>query len=109
MPAQRVDSAQDGSPPEFRPGAIERAVERAQAQDHDLIVVGGGIYGIALALETARRGLGVLLVERADFGGATSWSNLRILHGGLRYLQSLDLVRFYQSVGERRWFLRRFP
>ncbi|MGH6919140.1 MAG: FAD-dependent oxidoreductase, partial [Geminicoccaceae bacterium] len=72
-------------------------------------MVGGGIYGISLALEAARRGLKVLLVERADYGGATSWSNLRILHGGLRYLQSLDLARFYESVGERSWFLRHFP
>ena len=72
-------------------------------------MLGGGIYGIALCLEAARRGLKTLLVERADFGGATSWSNLRILHGGLRYLQTLDLPRFYESVGERRWFLRHFP
>jgi glycerol-3-phosphate dehydrogenase len=92
-----------------RPGTIERATDQAAGADHDLIVVGGGIYGIALVLEAARRGLQALLVERADYGGATSWSNLRILHGGLRYLQSLDLVRFYQSVGERRWFLRHFP
>jgi glycerol-3-phosphate dehydrogenase len=92
-----------------RPGTIERAIDQASGADHDLIVVGGGIYGIALTLEAARRGLSALLVERADYGGATSWANLRILHGGLRYLQSLDLVRFYQSVGERRWFLRHFP
>jgi glycerol-3-phosphate dehydrogenase len=92
-----------------QPGTIERAIDRASAGDHDLIVVGGGIYGIALTLEAARRGLRVLLVERADYGGATSWSNLRILHGGLRYLQRLDLARFYESVGERRWFGRHFP
>jgi glycerol-3-phosphate dehydrogenase len=92
-----------------RLGTIERAIDQASGANHDLIVIGGGIYGIALALEAARRGLGALLVERADYGGATSWSNLRILHGGLRYLQSLDLVRFYESVGERRWFLRHFP
>jgi glycerol-3-phosphate dehydrogenase len=91
------------------PGRIERAPERAAAQEYDLIVLGGGIYGIALCLEAARRGQKTLLVERADFGGATSWANLRILHGGLRYLQTLDLPRFYESVGERRWFLRHFP
>jgi glycerol-3-phosphate dehydrogenase len=95
--------------PDDTRGWIERAPDRAAAEDHDLIVLGGGIYGIALCLEAARRGLKTLLVERADFGGATSWSNLRILHGGLRYLQSLDLPRFYESVGERRWFLRHFP
>jgi glycerol-3-phosphate dehydrogenase len=91
------------------PGVITRAVDQACAADHDLIVVGGGIYGIALVLEAARRGLRPLLVERGDYGGATSWSNLRILHGGLRYLQNLDLARFFESVGERSWFLRHFP
>ena len=50
-----------------------------------------------------------LLVERGDFGGETSFQSLRIVHGGLRYLQALDLPRFFESVRERRWFLRTFP
>lgn len=75
----------------------------------DLIVVGGGIQGAALALEASRRGLAALLIERDDFGGATTWSSLRIIHGGLRYLQSLDLTRHRESVAERQWFLRHFP
>jgi glycerol-3-phosphate dehydrogenase len=75
----------------------------------DLLVVGGGFYGAMLTLEAARRGLSVLLLERDDFGGATSANSLRIVHGGFRYLQSLDLRRFRESVAERRWFLRCFP
>ncbi len=90
-------------------GVILRDPERAAAARHDLLVVGGGIHGVALAYEAARRGLAVLLVERGDFGAATSANSLRILHGGLRYLQSLDLPRFRASVAERGWFLRRFP
>jgi glycerol-3-phosphate dehydrogenase len=74
-----------------------------------MIVVGGGVYGIALTLEASRRGLKTLLLERSDFGSETSWNSLRIVHGGLRYLQSLDLRRFFESVSERRWFLRHFP
>jgi glycerol-3-phosphate dehydrogenase len=62
-----------------------------------------------LALESSLRGLHALLLEKGDFGGATSFNSLRILHGGLRYLQSLDLHRFRESVGERSWFLRSFP
>jgi glycerol-3-phosphate dehydrogenase len=62
-----------------------------------------------LTLEAARRGLSTLLVERGDFGGATSWNSLRIVHGGLRYLQSLDLPRHRESVAEQGWFLRSFP
>lgn len=78
-------------------------------EPHDLIVVGGGIYGAMLALEATRRGLRPLLLERRDFGGATSWNSLRIAHGGLRYLQTLDLRRFRESVGERRWLMATFP
>jgi glycerol-3-phosphate dehydrogenase len=81
----------------------------AARDPHDLIVVGGGVYGIMVALEAARRGLRPLLVERGDYGGATSWNSLRIVHGGLRYLQTLDLVRLRESVAERRWFLATFP
>ena len=61
-----------------------------------MIVVGGGVYGIALTLEASRRGLKTLLLERSDFGSETSWNSLRIVHGGLRYLQSLDLRRFFE-------------
>lgn len=73
------------------------------------MVIGGGIYGVTIVLEASRRGLRALLVERNDFGGATSWNSLRILHGGLRYLQTADLSRFVESVRARRWFLRAVP
>lgn len=89
--------------------SIVRNPQAAGGETYDLIVVGGGIYGAMLALESARRGLNPLLVERHDFGGATSWNSHRIVHGGLRYLQCLDLQRFSESVRERRWFLRHFP
>jgi glycerol-3-phosphate dehydrogenase len=81
----------------------------AAKETYDLIIVGGGIYGAMLCLEASRRGLRSLLLEREDFGGATSFNSLRIIHGGLRYLQSLDLPRFRESVGERQWFLKTFP
>lgn len=82
----------------------ERALD--EAMRWDLIVVGGGIYGAMAALEATRRGYRPLLLERDDFGSATTHNNLRIVHGGLRYLQHLDLPRHVESVGERRWFLR---
>ena len=81
----------------------------AASQPHDLIIIGGGIYGVMTALEAARRSLRPLLLERHDYGSATSWNSHRIVHGGLRYLQSLDFERFRTSVRERRWFLRHFP
>ena len=89
--------------------SIVRDPQAASGESYDLIVVGGGIYGAMLALESARRGLRPLLLERDDFGGATSWNSHRIVHGGLRYLQRLDFRRFSESVRERNWFLRHFP
>ena len=78
-------------------------------EDFDLIIIGGGIHGVMLSLEASARGVKSLLVEKADFGHATSFNSLRILHGGLRYLQSMDLLRFRESVHERRWFMQCFP
>jgi len=49
------------------------------------------------------------MIERHDFGSGTTANNFRILHGGLRSLQSGDLRRYRESVAERRWFLRTFP
>ncbi len=89
--------------------AITRDVSRAAASQFDLIIIGGGIYGVMLALEAGRRGKRPLLLEKDDFGGATSLNHLRTVHGGLRYLQALDLPRFFESVAERRWFLTNFP
>jgi glycerol-3-phosphate dehydrogenase len=75
----------------------------------DVIVVGGGIYGVMIALEASLRNLSVAIVERKDWGCGTTFNWLRILHGGLRYLQTVDLPRFYESVRERGWFLEHFP
>lgn len=89
--------------------AIPRNVDAAERQDYDAIIVGGGIYGVMLLAESARRGMRALLIEKKEFGGATSMNNLRIVHGGLRYLQTMHLTRHRESVAERRWFLREFP
>jgi glycerol-3-phosphate dehydrogenase len=82
---------------------------QAAAGEYDVIIIGGGIYGITLALEAGRRGLKSLMLEKGDFGEYTSFNSLKIIHGGLRYLQSLDLHRFKESVRERSWFLKHFP
>lgn len=90
-------------------GTISRDPEGAASDKFDVIILGGGIYGTMLLMEASLRGLRALLLEKADFGGATSFNSLRIVHGGLRYLQSADLPRFFESVSERRWYLRAFP
>jgi glycerol-3-phosphate dehydrogenase len=90
-------------------GVIRRDPATAEKAQFDLIVIGGGIHGIMLLLEAGLRNQRALLLEKDDFNGATSWNHLRTIHGGLRYLQSLDLPRYFESVAERRWFLANFP
>jgi glycerol-3-phosphate dehydrogenase len=82
----------------------------SQASSFDLAVIGGGVVGLCLAFEAARAGRSVVLLEReADLAQRTSANWFRILHGGLRYLQSLDLVRHRESVRARQEWLRVFP
>ena len=89
--------------------AINRQPRLAAEKEYDLIIIGGGIYGVSLAMQASAMGLTNLLVERKDFGWGTTYNHLRTIHGGLRYLQNLDLPRFFESVSERRWFLENFP
>jgi glycerol-3-phosphate dehydrogenase len=88
---------------------MQRDLRALAEREHDLIVVGGGIYGVAAAWDAAQRGLQVALVEAEDFGGGTSWNSLRTIHGGLRHLQRADLSGHRESVRERRALLRIAP
>ncbi len=81
--------------------ALARDTGRLSAGLFDLCVIGGGIAGAATAWDAATRGMRVALIERQDFGGATSSGCFKILHGGLRYLQHLDLARLYESMREQ--------
>ncbi|MGH0031811.1 MAG: FAD-dependent oxidoreductase, partial [Myxococcota bacterium] len=75
----------------------------------DLCIVGAGVCGVAAAYEACRRGLDVVLVDRGDVGGGASSNSMHVAHGGLRYLQSLDLARSFESIRERRRLLRLAP
>ncbi len=81
-----------------------RDLQRLAEREFDVLVVGGGIYGLTIAYDAAQRGVSVALVERGDFGGATSFNHLKTIHGGLRYLQSADIRRMRESNRERRAF-----
>lgn len=80
-----------------------------QTTQYDLLVVGGGIFGVCAAWEGASRGLRVALIERGDFGHATSANSYKIVHGGMRYLQHADLPRVWESARERSALLRIAP
>lgn len=83
-----------------------QALERLAGRRFDLLVVGGGIIGAGIAAEAARAGLGVALVDRADFGGATSSASSKLIHGGLRYLRLGDIRLVREAHQERRALMR---
>ena len=88
---------------------MHRDLRRLASGTHDLIVVGGGLHGACIAWDATLRGLRVALIERDDFGAATSANSLRIVHGGLRYLARGDLRRMRESIRERSALLRIAP
>jgi glycerol-3-phosphate dehydrogenase len=88
---------------------MKRDIARLADEHFDLLVIGGGIYGAALAWDAALRGLSVALIERSDFGQATSANSLKVVHGGLRYLQDARPDRMRRMVRERRAIMRMAP
>jgi len=76
---------------------------------YDLLIVGGGICGAAAAYEASRRGLSALLVERSDYGEGASSNSMKIVHGGLRYLQDYDIRRVLRSHRELRILMKIAP
>jgi glycerol-3-phosphate dehydrogenase len=75
----------------------------------DVIIVGGGIQGVSLALSAARRGLKPLIIERSALGAGATGASYGIVHGGLRYLQTLDIPRWRRSRQAQSWYLEEFP
>lgn len=88
---------------------MKRDLLRLADTVYDLLVVGGGIHGACVAWDATLRGLSVALVERGDFGHATSSNSLKIVHGGLRYLQDADLGLVREMIRERTAFMRIAP
>jgi len=78
-------------------------------REFDLIVIGGGITGAATARDAALRGLSVLLVEKDDFAAGTSSRSSKLIHGGLRYLQTFQFGLVAESLQERERMLRIAP
>ena len=88
---------------------MQRDLLKLSERNYDLLVIGGGIYGACIAWDASLRGLTVALVEKADFGSATSANSLKMIHGGLRYLQHGDVRRMRQSIAERKALMRIAP
>ncbi|MBM3517770.1 MAG: glycerol-3-phosphate dehydrogenase [Alphaproteobacteria bacterium] len=75
----------------------------------DLVIVGGGINGAAVARDLAGRGAEVYLAERADYAGATSSTSTKLIHGGLRYLEHYEFRLVREALAEREVMLRIAP
>lgn len=86
-----------------------RDLRRLADTRFDVLVIGAGIYGAATAWEATSRGLNVALIDRGDFGGGTSFHNLKTLHGGLRSLQAMNLRQMRRFIRERRALVRIAP
>ena len=82
---------------------------RSSPEPFDVLVIGGGITGVGVALDAASRGLRTALVERDDFASGTSSKSSKMVHGGLRYLQNGDVRLVYEALRERRRLMRNAP
>ena len=84
-------------------------LDRMAAEAFDVLVIGGGITGLGVALDAAARGYSVALVERGDFGGSTSSKSTKLVHGGIRYLPQFDFALVHEALVERGHLLRNAP
>ena len=96
---------------------VARLTERAdilrqlgqQSDAWDVLVIGGGATGLGVAVEAASRGYRTLLVERSDFAKGTSSRSTKLVHGGVRYLEQLNLTLVLDALRERGHMLRNAP
>lgn len=80
-----------------------------QQRDYDVLVIGGGINGAAIARDAAGRGLSVLLCEKDDLASHTSSASTKLIHGGFRYLEYYEFRLVRDSLIEREVLLRAAP
>ncbi|MFI5028694.1 MAG: FAD-dependent oxidoreductase [Solirubrobacterales bacterium] len=85
------------------------AIEAIAGRHFEVVVIGGGITGAGVALDAASRGYSVALLERGDYAVGTSSRSSKMVHGGLRYLQNLDLGLVREALLERQLMVQLAP
>jgi glycerol-3-phosphate dehydrogenase len=85
------------------------ALEEIAGKPFEVVVIGGGITGAGVALDAASRGYSVALLERGDYAVGTSSRSSKMVHGGLRYLQNLDLGLVREALLERQLMVQLAP
>ena len=88
---------------------MKRDFSLLSGRHFDLLVCGGGIYGAWTAYDAALRGLSVAIVEQGDWASATSSASSKLIHGGLRYLETYDFKLVRKAIMERQLLLELAP
>lgn len=82
-------------------GQRETSIEALASREFDVLVIGGGVTGAGIALDSAARGLSTAVIEAQDWAAGTSSRSSRLVHGGLRYLYNLDFKLVAEALRER--------
>ena len=77
------------------------SLDHAKKEQFDVLVIGGGVTGLGVAVDAVTRGLKVALVERDDFASGTSSKSSKLIHGGVRYLQQGEVALVYEALQNR--------
>ncbi len=108
-PGTGTGEPRDGGHGHGRLSSQRATLAQLAAEPADILVIGGGITGAGVARDAAMRGLRVVLVDQSDLGSGTSSRSSRLVHGGLRYLETGDLRLVLEANRERRILLRIAP
>jgi glycerol-3-phosphate dehydrogenase len=84
-------------------------LDRMRSMEFDVLVIGGGVTGVAIARDAALRGYSTALVEQADFASGTSSRSSKLVHGGVRYLENFEFGLVFEACRERRHSLHSSP
>ena len=87
----------------------ERNLAAFATTSFDVLVIGGGVTGVGVALDAAARGYKVALVEKNDFASGTSSKSTKLVHGGIRYLPNFDFALVHEGLVERGILLQNAP
>ncbi len=87
----------------------DRALKELESEEFDVVVIGGGVTGVGVALDAASRGYSTAIVERRDWAFGTSSRSSKMVHGGLRYLQNFDLGLVREALLERQLMVQLAP
>jgi glycerol-3-phosphate dehydrogenase len=88
---------------------MKRQLDELASTAFDLLVIGGGVVGACIVRDAARRGMKATLIEQDDFAAAASEAMSHTIHGGIRYLSSLQVALVRKSLAERAVWARIAP